>query len=181
MAPYTRGRVDFPRPLHKFLAEIRKAARYNLLYLQELHQCNRGRATRQADPIRGTDAAPTSKGARPAMCNKLLQVGNFAAELTTDERNGREQRETRHADPKRQHGANYGAGISCYTCTGIRAAMCNKLLQVDKRGADQTRSRKNWNRCGRDQDTAEQSRSRSGRQCITCYTCILWHYASTAL
>lgn len=115
VAPYTRGRVDFPRPLHKYLAEIRKTARHNLLYLQELHQCNRGRATRQADPgerhadpIRGTDAAPTSKGARPAMCNKLLQVGNFAAELTTDERNGREQRETRHADPKRQHGANYG-------------------------------------------------------------------------
>ena len=115
VAPYTRGRVDFPRPLCIFLAEIRKAAKYNLLYLQELHQCNRGRATRQADPgerhadpIRGTDAAPTSKAARPAMCNKLLQVGNFAAELTTDERNGREQRETRHADPKRQHGANYG-------------------------------------------------------------------------
>ena len=88
VAPYTRGRVDFPRPLHKFLAEIRKAARYNLLYLQELHQCNRGRATRQvdpgerhADPIRGTDAAPTSKGARPAMCNKLLQVGNFAGRI----------------------------------------------------------------------------------------------------
>ena len=132
VAPYTRGRVDFPRPLHKYLAEIRKAAKYNLLYLQELHQCNRGRATRQADPgerhadpIRGTDAAPTSKGARPAMCNKLLQV--------------------------------------------------------DKRGADQTRSRKNWNRCGRDPGTAEQSRPRSGRQGITCYTCILWHYASTAL
>ena len=121
----------------------------------------------------------------PGKYNKPLPVGNThrqsAAGLTTDERNGREQRETRHADPKRHHGANYGAGISCYTCTGIRAAMCNKLLQVDKRGADQTRSRKNWNRCGRDPGTAERSRSRSGRQGISCYTCILWHYASTAL
>ena len=136
-----------------------------------------GRPIRSGEPMRH----PLPRGHALQCVINSYKYAILRAELTTDERNGREQRETRHGDPKRQHGANYGAGISCYTCTGIRAAMCNKLLQVDKRGADQTRSRKNWNRCGRDPGTAEQSRPRSGRQGITCYTCILWHYASTAL